>query len=107
MNASDWSDPENVRNLAVSQLADICMAMGLSWSANDKKFTIELPDVVLSRATASKPATKHFDQEAWGNIDVFGNKVATDSLPDDMQLPDYGQILDEGVPPQGDPNAEV
>lgn len=109
MNSQDWADIDNVRGQAISQLAEVCAAMGLSWSATEKQFTIELPNVVISRGGASVAVNtmptirKTFDISTWGDTQADDPEKL---IPDDMQLPDYGEILDEGVPPQGDKNAE-
>ena len=109
MKSEDWQDIENVRNKAIGQLAEVCAAMGLSWTATDKEFHIMLPDLMIVKVNkdtsiylSTEPPTrrKTFDISTWGE------PGPVEGLPDDMQLPDYGEILDEGVPPQGDKDAE-
>ena len=109
MKSEDWQDIENVRNKAIGQLAEVCAAMGLSWTATDKVFHIMLPDLMIVKVNkdtsiylSTEPPTrrKTFDISTWGE------PGPVEGLPDDMQLPDYGEILDEGVPPQGDKDAE-
>lgn len=101
MRSQDWADQESVRNLAVSQLAEVCAAMGLSWSATEKAFIIDLPDVLLTPLTHEPVARrKSFDISTWGPVGPV------EGIPDDIQFPDYGEILDEGEPPKGDPKAE-
>ncbi len=108
MNSNDWQDIENVRNQAVAQLAEICAAMGLSWSATDMKFVIELPSLVVEKRTSSisveilPTRRKTFDISTWGET----GPVEGEAMPDDFQMPDYGEMLDEGVAPGGDPQAE-
>ncbi len=102
MKAQDWQDPDSARNLAVSQLAEICSQAGLSWSATEKQFIIELPDVVLSRVVPTVPQRKTFDISTWGPKGID----EANPLPDDFQMPDYGELLDEGEPPKGDQDAE-
>ena len=105
MNSQDWADPENVRNLAISELAEVCSAMGLSWSASEKQFVIELPDILVTKDPASgggyydKPTTtrKHFDITKWGET----GPIEGDVMPDDFQMPEHGQQLTEGEPPTG------
>jgi len=121
MNSQDWQDIENVRNQAINQLAEICATMGLSWSASDMLFTINLPDVIVAKGKAtlaSMPTQrKTFDISTWGDTGVdeadmqqYRSDPPMDSnnpIPDDFQMPDYGEILEEGEPPKGDPNAEA
>ena len=108
MNSSEWSDQDNARNQAIAQLAEVCAAMGLSWSADQRTFSIALPNIIVNKAVTSvsiplQPTKrKSFDISTWGP-----DSGIVEGLPDDMQLPDYGEILDEGVPPQGDKDAEV
>lgn len=101
MKAQDWQNPDNARNLAISELAEVCAAMGLSWSAEGMKFTIELPDFIVSRVTPQVATTKRFHVSDWGNVDVFGNVIgAGDNMPD--ELPPTTTPLEEGEPPKGD-----
>jgi hypothetical protein len=108
MKAQDWQDPDSPRNQAIAQLAEICAAMGLSWSATEKEFTIALPDVIEQKVTSEvvfRPTTrKTFDISTWGPVGPIEGE--DNPLPDDFQLPEYGEKLDEGEPPKGDPNKE-
>lgn len=110
MNSNDWQDIENVRNQAIAQLAEICAAMGLSWTAGEKEFVIALPHVVTMKAASSvivelmPTKRKTFDISTWGdNSGVYEGSIykSDDPMPDDFQMPDYGEILDEGKPPKG------
>ena len=104
MNANEWQDIENVRNQAIAQLAEICAAMGLSWSAGSKEFVIALPDIIVNKAVANisiplQPTKrKTFDISTWG---------PDSGIVEGMQFPDYGELLDEGEAPKGDPNREA
>jgi len=101
IHAADWANPDNARNLAISELAEVCAAMGLSWTAEGMKFVIELPDFIVTKVTPQVPTTKRFHVSDWGNVDVFGNRVDSDGiLPD--ELPPTTTPLEEGEPPVGD-----
>ena len=103
MKADDYQDIENVRNIAISQLAEVCAAMGLSWSAQDNQFVIHLPTIQLTSNHQLIPKStrrKTFDISSWGD------KGIDETLPTDMQMPNYGEILEEGEPPKGDKDAE-
>jgi hypothetical protein len=103
VNSQDWANADSARNQAIAQLAEICAAMGLSWSADEKIFTIDLPDVISMKATAEviyKPTQrKSFDISTWGPAGVDENEITN--------LPDNGELLDEGEAPKGDPDAEA
>lgn len=115
MRVNDYMDMESARAKAIEQLAEICAAMGLSWSATEKEFTIQLPDVisqsVVAQVSFSGTTRKSFDITKWGPIGPVEGATTYKSddslLPDDMQLPDYGEILEEGEPPKGDKDAEA
>lgn len=107
MNADDLTDTESARNQAINQLAEVCAAMGLSWSAGEKKFVIELPNVIVRRQASTVAVDLLPTRRKTFDISTWGDKGPVEGLPDDMQMPDYGEILDEGVPPQGDPSSEL
>ncbi len=109
LKSEDWQDIENVRNQAIAQLAEVCAAMGLSWTANAKEFSITLPDFIIARVDRDVPISNYQSQPTRRktfDISTWGEKGPVEGMPDDFQMPDYGEILDEGVPPQGDKDAE-
>ena len=107
MNSAEWADIENVRNQAIAQLAEICAAMGLSWSAGSKEFVISLPDIIVNKAVANISIPLQPTKRKTFDISTWGEPGPVEGLPDDMQLPDYGEMLDEGEAPKGDPNREA
>lgn len=107
MRAEDYMDMDSARNKAIQQLAEICAAMGLNWVANDTEFMIELPKYVAMKATAQVEFTPPQTRRKTFDITTWGEPGPIEGLPDDMQLPDYGEILEEGQPPKGDVDAEA
>lgn len=131
MKAQDWMDQDNNRSRAISHLAELCAELGLNWSAGEHKLIITLPIVqdTSVRPTIPGRLRKTFDISRWGekgidetefheeNIKVNDDGTISPidsskpsnyntSLPDDFQMPDTGEILDEGEPPVGDKDAE-
>jgi hypothetical protein len=84
LKAQDWQDPDQVRNLAIAELAEVCAAMGLSWSASEKQFVIALPDIVVTRVT---PVNTHPKRRL--DLSIFG----TDKAPNEADFPDYTDNL--------------
>lgn len=131
MRAQDWMDQDNNRSRAISHLAELCAELGLTWSAGEHKFTVTLPEVIDTSVLPTIPGKlrKTFDISRWGEkgidetefheenikvnddgtispIDPSKPSSYNNPLPDDFQMPDNGEILDEGEPPKGDPHAE-
>jgi len=115
MNSQDFQDIDSARNQAIAQLAEICAAMGLSWSATEKKFVIDLPTIVIAKSKVVveygelPTKRKTFDISTWGEpgpVEGPTTYKSDDPMPDDFQMPDYGEILDEGEAPKGDKDAE-
>ena len=107
MNSNDYMDQDNARNQAVAQLIEICMAMGLNSTATQDQFIIQLPNMIVRKAVIGITIPLLPTKRKTFDISTWGDKGPVEGLPDDMQFPDYGEILDEGVPPQGDPNHEA
>lgn len=103
MRSQDWANAENYHNKLVSELMEFCVQRGLSSMAEGNKFTVTLPTVDEINVWPEVEKRKHFDISKWGA------KSADDPepLPDDFQMPDYGEQLEEGQPPKGDPNHEA
>lgn len=100
MNSQQWSDPQQYRNKCVAEIMELCLQLGLDSTATEKKLTIRLPDVENIKAIAERK--KSFDISKWGPVGID----ETDPMPDDFQMPEYGEKLDEGEPPVGDKEAE-
>lgn len=101
MKAQDWQDAENYRNRIIAELMEYCMEHGLDSSATEKQMVIKLPTVNEINVWPEVEKTKRFNHQAWGNIDVFGNVVGSDTdLPGELPPPNY--TLDEGEAPKGD-----
>lgn len=107
MRAADWMDQGNYRNKTVTKLAEFCDTIGLSWSAEGDTFTITLPTVTeMSVMPEGVRRRKVFDISTWGPSSGVYEYDSTGALPDDMQMPENGEILEEGEPPKGDSDAE-
>lgn len=102
MKAIDWANSESYYNKLVADLMEYCVTRGLSSTAQGNKFTITLPTAAEIDVWPEHKKRKAFNIADWGPKGID----ETSPIPDDFQLPDTGEILEEGEPPKGDPKEE-
>jgi len=99
MKAQDYQSKDNNRADIVDRLIAVCDSLGLSYSYTEATFSITLPTVEPVPVT---PVANNTTKRKTFDIANWGEKSVDEALPDDFQMPDTGQQLDEGTPPKED-----